>query len=111
MKQHQVIILQSAERDIAEAYEWLTERDPSAAVHWYDRLVEVILSLGTFPERCPLAPESKSFNRTIRETFHGRRHYKYRILFTVLDDKVYVLHVRHGARLPLGEQERPDDEP
>jgi hypothetical protein len=59
--------------------------------------------LDTFPERCPLAPESEFFNAEIREIFHGRRQHKYRILFTMSQNKVHVLHVRHGARLALGE--------
>lgn len=109
MKQYQVIILPSAERDISEAYEWLSERDQEAATRWYNRLIELILALDTFPERAPLAPESKTLRREIREIFHGRRQYKYRILFTVTKDKVYVLHVRHGARLALGETEMADE--
>jgi len=102
---YEVIILPSAEHDIAEAYEWLAEQDEEAAIPWYNRLREVIFSLDTFPERCPLAPESKFLNAEIRETFHGRRQHKYRILFTVSGNEVHVLHVRHGARLSLGESE------
>jgi plasmid stabilization system protein ParE len=103
VKHHQVIILPSAERDIGEAYEWLAEQDAQAAIRWYNRLLEVVLSLGAFPERCPLAPESEFFNTEIRELFHGRRQHKHRILFTVGEKAVYVLHVRHGTRLALGE--------
>jgi plasmid stabilization system protein ParE len=103
VKRYSVIILPSAEGDINEACKWLAERDVDASVRWYNQLVEIILSLDIFPERAPLAPESKSFNREIREVFHGRRQYKYRILFTVTKNEVHVLHVRHGARLALGE--------
>ena len=103
MKRYAVIILPAAERNIDEAYLWLTEHDADAASRWYNRLMEVIFSLDVFPERCPLAPESKSLNTEIREIFHGRRQHKYRILFTVRENKVHVLHVRHGARQALGE--------
>ena len=103
MNYYQVIILPSAERDIGEAYEWLAEQDAEAAIRWYNRLLEVFFSLDTFPERCPLAPESDFFNVEIREIFHGRGQYKYRILVTVSEKEVHVLHVRHGARLALGE--------
>ena len=109
MTRFEVIVLPSAERDIGEVYEWLAEHDEVAAARWYNRLMELILGLDTFPERAPLAPESKSFNREIREIFHGRRQYKYRILFTVTENKVHVLHVRHGARLALGKT-APEDE-
>ena len=110
MKRHSVIILPSAERDIGEAYEWIAEHDSEAAVRWYNRLLEVIFSLDIFPERAPLAPESKSFNREIREVFHGRRQYKYRILFTVSENEVHVLHVRHGARLAIGQNQPTEEE-
>jgi len=103
VKHYQVIILPSAERDIGETYEWLAGQDAEAAIRWYNRLLEVIFSLDTFPERCPLAPESEFFNVEIREIFHGRRQHKYRILFTMSEIEVHVLHVRHGARLALGE--------
>ena len=105
MKTYRVIILPSAERDIGGAYEWLAEQDADAAIRWYNRLLEVIFSLDSFPDRCPIAPESKFLNADIHEIFHGRRQHKYRILFTVSGDNVYVLHVRHGARLALGEIE------
>ena len=103
MKHFQVIILPAAERDIGEAYEWLAEQDAESAIRWHNRLLEVIFSLDTFSERCLLAPESEFFNVEIRETFHGRRQHKYRILFTMSENKVHVLHVRHGARLALSE--------
>ena len=109
MKLYRVIILPAAERDIGEAYEWLAEQDAEAAIRWYNRLLEVIFSLDAFPERCPLAPENKFLNEEIREIFHGRRQHKYRILFTVTEQAVHVLHVRHGARLALGETESAEE--
>ncbi len=96
--------------NIGAAYAWIAGRDEAAAVRWYHQLMEVIFSLDHFPERCPLAPESKFFRLEIREIFHGRRQYKYRILFTVSEKEVQVLHVRHGARLALGESELPEAE-
>jgi len=105
VRRHTVIILPAAEWEIGKAYEWIASRDADAAVRWYNRLLEVIFSLDTFPERAPLAPESKSLKREIREVFHGRRQHKYRILFTLLNNEVHVLHVRHGARLAWGEIE------
>jgi plasmid stabilization system protein ParE len=103
MTRFEVIILPWAERDIGEAYTWIPEYGAGAAIRWYNQLMEVIFSLDTFPERCPLAPEGHFFNVEIREIFHGRRQHKYRILFNVSEGEVRVLHVRHGARLALGE--------
>ena len=103
MKRWSVIVELPAQRDIAEARLWLAEREPDAADRWFNSIYDAIGSLEIFPERCPLAPESKTLRTEIREVFHGRRQYKYRILFTVAENEVHVLHVRHGARLALGE--------
>jgi plasmid stabilization system protein ParE len=49
------------------------------------------------PARCPLAPENEDHPKEIRQLVHGR----YRILFTIEPGRVVILHVRHGARLPM----------
>lgn len=103
MKRWKVIIELPAQQDILEAHSWLAEQEPDAADPWLESIYDTIGSLETFPERCPFAPESKFFVAKIREIFHGRRQHKYRILFTTNEDEVHVLHVRHGARLALGE--------
>lgn len=103
MKRWNVIVELPALRDITECHLWIAERDIEAADRWFYDIYDTIGSLEMFPERCPLAPESKFLNHEIREILHGRRQYKYRILFTVTENEVHVLHVRHGARLALGE--------
>lgn len=104
MKRRSVIVELPAQQDIAEAYAWLAQREPEAANRWFNSIYGTIGSLEVFPERCALAPESKSLNREIREIFHGRRQHKYRILFTTTEQEVHILHIRHGARLALGER-------
>jgi plasmid stabilization system protein ParE len=49
------------------------------------------------PARYPLAPENEEHANEIRQLVYGR----YRILFTIQPGRVVILHVRHGARLPL----------
>jgi len=109
MKRWNVIVELPAQQDIAEARLWIAEYDVGAADRWFDSIYDTIGSLELFPDRCPLAPENKFLNREIREIFHGRRQYKYRILFAVTKDAVHVLHVRHGARLTLGETESSEE--
>ncbi len=46
------------------------------------------------PLCCQLAPESAFFKEEIRQLIYG----KYRILFTVEGETVFVLRVRHGAQ-------------
>jgi plasmid stabilization system protein ParE len=109
MRRWNVFVELPAQQDIADAYSWLAERNREAAERWFDEIYQNIGSLEIFPERAPLAPESKYLKREIREIFHGRRQHKYRILFTTTENEVHVLHVRHGARLALGEVESDDD--
>ena len=109
MKRWNIIVEPPARQDIAQAHLWLAERSPDAAERWFNSLYDTIGSLAFFPERCPLAPESEFFNVEIREIFHGRRQHKYRILFTVGEGQVHVLHVRHGARLALGEADSTEE--
>ena len=88
----------SAESELEAAYLWLLERNPEAAVTWYNGALDAFCTLETFPERCPLVPESTSFDHEIRQLLYGRPQHAYRILFDVAGETVRILHVRHGAR-------------
>jgi len=109
MRRWRVIVELPAQQDIAEAHLRLAERKPDAADRWFNGIYDTIESLEIFPERYPRTPESKFFNREIREILHGRRQRKYRILLTLGENEVHILHVRHGARFALGEASPPDE--
>jgi len=105
MKRWSVIVELPAQGNIAECRLWIAEHDIKAPDRWFYDIYDAIATLEIFPERAPLAPENKFLKTEIREIFHGRRQNRYRILFTVTENEVHVLHVRHGARLALGETE------
>jgi len=105
MRQWDVIVDLPAQQDIAECRLWIAERNVEAADRWFYGLLDTIATLEILPGRCPLAPESKFLNHEIRELLYGRRQNKYRILFTITESEVHVVHVRHGSRLALGEAE------
>jgi plasmid stabilization system protein ParE len=93
------IVLQPAARaEAADIYKYLHERSPRAAEAWLTGFDRALRTLGSMPERCSLAPENATFTREIRQLLYER----YRILFTIKGQDVRVLHVRHGARKPLG---------
>jgi plasmid stabilization system protein ParE len=92
--------------DAGEAYFWISEQSESAALRWYEGLLKAFRSLGKNPLRCPLAPESAFFEEEIRQLIYG----KYRILFTVEGETVFVLRVRHGAREYLKPEEEDAEE-
>lgn len=98
---YHVIIQPQAEADLDAAYLRMRARAPQAAARWFVDIVEAINSLEQFPRRCPLAPENDYFEEEIRQLLYGRRDNVYRILFTIQDDTVHVLHVRHGAQRHL----------
>src|ERR1700685_516902 len=103
---YHVIVTPEAETDLRTAYRYIRTYAPSAARDWLRRARQSAKSLARPPERCPMAPESASFDEPIRELFFGSGNRgTYRFLFAVLDRSVYILHVRHGSMLPLSPDE------
>jgi plasmid stabilization system protein ParE len=103
---YRVIVTPDAENDLRTAYRYIRKHAPNAARAWIKGARQTIRSLGQYPERGHIAPESNSFHEPIREVFYGSGNRgTYRILFVVLDKLVFILHVRHGAMLPLEPEE------
>src|ERR1700687_5245417 len=101
---YRVIVTPAAENDLRIAYRYIRRQSPRAARDWIRRAREIVRSLARHPVRCPLAPESASFDQPIRELFFGSGNRgTYRFLFVVFAEEkaVYILHVRHGSMLPL----------
>jgi plasmid stabilization system protein ParE len=103
---YRVVLTPEAEADLRTAYRYIRQRAPRAAREWIRRARQRIKTLSHSPERCPLAPESASFDEPIRELLFGTGNRgTYRFLFTVIDKSVYILHIRHGSMLPLNPEE------
>ncbi len=99
-----VEISAEAELDSIAILKWLVAQHAGeAGLRWFLSMDRAIAFLSTFPERCPLAPEDSSLSLGIRQLFYGRHPHVYRILFTIKDDTVYILHIRHGRRERLDE--------
>lgn len=91
-----------AERDTAEILEWLlSQHAEETGLRCFFAMEDAIASLEMFPKRCPSAPESIRFPFQVRQLLYGHKPHVYRILFTVEDDIVNILHIRHGRRKPL----------
>ena len=105
---YRVIIQPPAATNMDEAYRWIAERAPDSAVKWFKGLEAALQTLTDFPQRCPLADESRAFGMEIRQFVYGKRVGVYRVLFTIVQDAVHVLHVRHGRqrRLRRGKRSR-----
>ena len=83
-----------AESEANAAYRWIANDAPSNALNWFEGLIQAIETLGSMPERCAIAPESEDIGQEIRHLIYG----KYRVLFSIEDQTVFVLHIRHGAQ-------------
>jgi plasmid stabilization system protein ParE len=79
-------------------YQYKAQDAPAIAQQWAIGLMKAITSLETFPARCALAPENRYFPQEIRHLLYGKGRSIYRILFTINDDTVFILHIRHGAQ-------------
>src|SRR4051794_8142269 len=99
---YRVIITPEAEGDLRTACKYIRKHSKQAARAWVKGARRKIKTLAQHPERSPLAPESTSFHEPIRELLYGSGNRgTYRILFVVLGNSVFVLHVRHGSMLPF----------
>jgi plasmid stabilization system protein ParE len=110
MKEYRLIIQPPALDDLDQAYQWIKERSPEAAVRWFNDFVEALNSATKTPERCGLAPENSAVQPEIRQFLSGRRSGVYRALFTITGNEVRVLHVRHAARRTMTAEELTDDD-
>jgi plasmid stabilization system protein ParE len=92
----------AAEQDADAILDWLlSQHSGDAGMRWYLALQDAIASLAQFPERCALAPENEVFPFELRHLLYGHSPHVYRILFTIDDQTVYVLHIRHSRRKQL----------
>jgi len=98
---YQVIIQSEAEQGIKEAYLWVSNYFPRQARSWLEGLCKLILSLEQMPLRCSLAFENDFFEEEIRLLIYGRGKNTYKILFTVIENTVQILFIRHSAQSPL----------
>ena len=103
---YQVEIGPSALREAEEAYLYIAQDAPDAAIEWFNSLVDAVYSLEDFPNRCPFAPESSDLDRQIRQLIYGKQSGRYRILFEITGSAVVrILHIRHGARERISAEE------
>ena len=102
--QYEVIITPSAKADIFEINTWFLENKPDVAESWLWGLSEKISTLSKLPERCPISPESQTFDVVIRQLLYGKKPNIYRILFSIQDKKVFILRVRSTKQQSLSDK-------
>lgn len=103
---YQVIVLSQAQRDAALILAWLTDHSPQGANAWSRSWLEALHSLRRDPSGFGLAPEDERHDLTIQQFFFKtRRGRRYRIVFTIKSQTVYVMHLRGPSQDLLGPDE------
>jgi plasmid stabilization system protein ParE len=69
--------------------------DAEFTTRWFDGLQQALRSLTEFPERCPYARENGAVGDMVLRQLNYHAH---RIIFTVLGNRVHVLHIRHRTQ-------------
>ena len=98
----------TAKTELHQAYEWILEQSQSyeIAFKWFNEISQTVSSLDHNPRPCALAPENAYFKKEIRQLLYGKRTGRYRILFTIEEEKtVVILYIRQSARRHLDEEE------
>jgi len=94
-KKFNVDITAAAEADVDEIWEYIAQDDPVAATAFVLRLEEQVSTLERFPERCPFVRENELLGTAYRHLVHGN----YRTIFKIVESRVIIMRVLHGARL------------
>ena len=85
--------------------DYIAQDSPSSALRWIEELERQLLRLKKFPEGHAPARENKNHSVELRQMLYGKGRHQYRIIFTIQNDEVVVLDLRHGAMdsLPPGD--------
>ena len=91
-----VLLTEDAEHDLEALYDYIAKHDaPEKADHVLTQIAKAFTSLADSPARGTYAKELLALGiRDFREIFFK----PYRIIYRVLDDKVYVMLVADGRR-------------
>ena len=93
---YQVLLTEDAQRDLEEIHDYITEFDTLAnADHVLNRVLEVVESLATLPERGAYPKELLALGvREYRQTFFK----PYRVIYRVIGKRVYIYLIVDGRQ-------------
>lgn len=93
---YKVLLTRGAERDLESIYDYIAEHDGQKnADHVLDKLLEVVATLSTFPERGTHPKELIALG--IRE--YRQAHFKpYRLIYRVTGKQVFIYIIADGRR-------------
>ena len=90
-----VKIARRAETDLDEIWAYIAADGVDSANRFILKLERRMKSLSWSPRRCPLILENELLGTQYRHLIVG----KYRVVFRISGETVYILRIIHGARL------------
>ena len=94
-KKYKVNISQNAQNDLEHIFYYIAADSINNAKKFILELEEKIYSLDTYPERFAYIPENIYFGANYRHINHK----KYRAIYKIESNSVYILRVIHGSKL------------
>jgi plasmid stabilization system protein ParE len=91
-------LMPRAANDAQRIYHQIVQEAPLHGQEWYNRLIDALYGLETFPERCEIVKSLSRPTSIVRKLLYGRKPHTYRIYFDIVGTTVRILHIRHGAR-------------
>lgn len=95
-RKYKIHLTRNGQDDLERIFFYIAADNINNAKKFILELEEKIYSLDTSPERCPYIPENIFFGTSYRHLIHG----KYRVIYKIGNDSVYILRVVHGSKLP-----------
>ncbi len=103
MKRFEVLLSPRLEDDVEKHFARLQRLEADGEIRagysetWYAAFEETLVSLQTFAERHPYAPERKAWGRDVRNALFA----DYRILYLVVEGHVWAMRVRNQRQAQL----------
>ncbi|BCO09733.1 hypothetical protein GF1_21090 [Desulfolithobacter dissulfuricans] len=94
-KKYKVNITFNAKTDLEHIFFYIAEDSINNAKKFILELEEKIYRLDTMPERFALIPENIFFGTDYRQITHN----KYRVIYKISGNSVFIMRVIHGAKL------------
>ncbi len=94
-KKYKVILTKNAQDDLEHIFYYIAEDNENSAVKFIHELEVKIYTLENFPERYSYIPENQYFNTNYRNLIYK----KYRIIYRVNNNEVFILRIIQGAKL------------
>ena len=89
MQEYDVVLSETAESDLDEVVEYLSNFSPTIARRYFDEIMVKVLSLSLMPQRCPFVQDS-----ALREKGYRWLLVRNYTIFFVIDEAVNIVDVR-----------------